>query len=190
MFIHKNGKVDPDETFFQNSDLMFLFVVMLVLAIFASAFAVMTFWGVLLGVGQALLPFGLVIFAAYMTFKGAKNCYDRAHMKYEITKEGLVIQYPFEQASVLPWYMFQDVCICNAPDPPTLRAKFVSDYGGGMVVIVLARPEATKHPLYHRWNPCNVFRFRDTLAFDYSQELEDEFREKCPRSLIDRRNED
>lgn len=107
--------------------------------------------------------------------------YDRGKAKYKVTEEGLWTSYPFQSLRLIPWSEFQEVCVCYA----IIERKYGSDR---YVIVCFVKHGMTKD-YKGRWNTESIFTpYRNLISVDYTYELHDELKEKCPLGVLDLRD--
>lgn len=100
-------------------------------------------------------------------------------VKYELSKEGIWVKYPFESKKFVPWHDFQEVCVCYV---------FKNRAGGAFVAICFVKKGQKKTRFPARWKHDNPFMYRQIYIMDYSFELYKEVKGKCPLEIVDLRN--
>lgn len=99
--------------------------------------------------------------------------------KYEILAEGIRTKYLLQGWRLISWDEFQQVCVCYAGYTTRGERKAYS------VVCFVKKGE--KKNLYGRWKTDNPFHYRSVISIDYTDELYEEVKEKCPYEVPDLR---
>ena len=100
------------------------------------------------------------------------------HAKYDIRTDGLWVKYPLEPLKMISWNEFQEVCVCYAGH----------HNGHAHSVICCVKKGEKENVFTGRWKTMNPYKHRSVITMDYTDELYDEFKEKCPYPVKDLRN--
>ena len=107
------------------------------------------------------------------------NLISMSFYKYEILAEGIRTKYPLQGWRLISWDEFQQVCVCYAGYTTRGERKAYS------VVCFVKKGE--KKNLYGRWKTGNPFHYRSVITIEYTDELYEEVKEKCPYEIPDLR---
>ena len=107
------------------------------------------------------------------------GCFSMIFFKYEILAEGIRTKYPLQGWRLISWDEFQQVCVCYAGYTTRGERKAHS------VVCFVKKGE--KKNLYGRWKTDNPFHYRSVITIEYTDELYEEVKEKCPYEIPDLR---
>ncbi len=99
--------------------------------------------------------------------------------KYDFSKEGITIKYPFRKSELLKWEEFQQVCLCYA-NYTTRGERKAND------VICLVK-NGEKPNIIGRWKIGYLFHYKSVIPLSYTDELYEEVKEKCPYEVVDLR---
>ena len=168
MYINKNGQVEDKKI--NNRIETFLFPT--VSLTMANIFLMLGFVDKITGgirTMAVICGIGLWIVSIYGT-----GCFAR----YGIEENGIWAKYLFGKGQSIPWSEFQEVCVCYAA---------YNNTGGAYVVICFVK-HGQKPNARGRWKTDNPFYHRSVITMDYTQELYDEVKEKCPYEIVDLRN--
>ena len=102
--------------------------------------------------------------------------------KYEILAEGIRTKYPLQDWRLISWDAFQQVCVCYRGY--TTRGQGTEHTAQSVVCFV---KKGEKKNLYGRWKADNSFHHRSVISIDYTDELYEEVKEKCPYEVPDLR---
>lgn len=100
--------------------------------------------------------------------------------KYRFQDDGLFVKYPLKEGFVITWDAFQEVCVCYAAY--TTRGPRRAN------VVICCVKKGEKQNGYGRWKTDNIFRHKSVITIDYSLELLEGIKEKCPYEVVDLRN--
>ena len=115
---------------------------------------------------------GILFFSVTMAFTS------RLYVKYEIKSDGLWAKYPLEPLKIISWNEFQEVCVCYA-----------GHHNGRAHSVICCVKKGEKENIFTgRWKMLNPYKFRSVITMEYTDELYEEFKEKCPYPVKDLRN--
>lgn len=104
--------------------------------------------------------------------------YSSYNAKYKIDERGIIAKYPFHSVKLIPWSEFQQVCVCYGD---------YSKANSAFVYICCVKKDEKKN-FYGRWKTNSAFHYRTVITMDYTEQLYDEIKEKCPYEVLDLRN--
>ncbi len=110
------------------------------------------------------------------------GCFSMIFFKYEILAEGIRTKYPLQDWRLISWDAFQQVCVCYRGY--TTRGQGTEHTAQSVVCFV---KKGEKKNLYGRWKADNSFHHRSVISIDYTDELYEEVKEKCPYEVPDLR---
>lgn len=108
--------------------------------------------------------------------------FDREHTEYEIQNEGIYLASRLFAKQLITWNEFREVCLCYSGihrDFDNIRC--------GYAVICFVRLGALKRS-NGRWNTDGLFNYRYLITMNYTYELYQKVKEKCPLEVVDLRD--
>ena len=120
-----------------------------------------------------MIELGVIIF--FLRGFWGTICMMAAHVCFEA--EGLWVHWPLRKPVMLPWTSFQQICICPGyvfkKDIPSVGLCFVR--------------HGEKKNVYDRWKVLPT-HYRTVIYIEYTPELHEGLKERCPTEIIDLRN--
>lgn len=100
--------------------------------------------------------------------------------QYRFETDGLYVKYPLREELLVPWYDFQQVCICRAAYTTRGEPK-AND-------VICCVKHGEKYNWRGRWKTDNPFKYRSVICIAYTPFLAEGISEKCPYDVPDLRN--
>lgn len=99
--------------------------------------------------------------------------------KFNIDLDGINAKYPFHAEKLISWDEFQQVCVCYGD---------YSKAGISAFVYICFIKKGAKKDFYGRWKANTPSHYRKIITMNYTDELYEEVKNKCPYEVVDLRN--
>ena len=103
----------------------------------------------------------------------------QSYARYEFTEDGIKVKYPLRTLKFIPWDEFQEVCICYD--------YYVSKGPRWANRAICCISKKEEKNAFGRWKTENPFRYKSVIVMDYTDELYQKIKEKCPYDIPDLR---
>ncbi len=99
--------------------------------------------------------------------------------KYEFNTDGVIVKYPMRAKKNISWDKFQQVCICYAGYTTRGERRAHS--------VICCVKKGEKPNMLGRWKIGYLFHYQSIIYMEYTYQLYEEIKEKCPYEVVDLR---
>lgn len=98
--------------------------------------------------------------------------------QYKFEQDGLWVKYPFCKPHQIQWSEFQQICVCYGDAIPR---------GACSNTVICCVKKGEKKNIYDRWKTNSPLRYRSVVCIDYSPDLHEGLKQRCPLPIVDLR---